>query len=684
MANVKPVKQQDSKDCGVCSMQWIIKYYDGYISLEKIREDTFTDISGTTAYHIITAFNKWGFDASGVLEHDITSNKLIFPLIAHLVLENGLEHFVVVKKVVNDTVYLMDPGIGNNKMTISKFNKLFTGNIILVYPRGSIVKLDKGTTINELFLKILKKEKSLIIKIIITSILWTILLIVCSYYLKIGSNLLSKDINLLKYVMACFLIFTSLKVLTLYIREYYENHLSNLVDVYIYPEFLRHLFHLPLKSVKSRTTGEIVTRMGDLANIKSLFSDIFVSCFIDLLLALISIVILYLINKELFFILLAFIVLYSVLGIIVSKITYKKILKNIDYQTEFNSVIVECVDMFESIKNLNVFKIVLTKIEKSLSKYLLNNYEFSGFFNLSNLGKDLILEICFFIINSYGFWCVYKGELLLVDLFTFNILLSYFIDPVKNIISLLPKYNYIKASFSKISEFINIEEEKLLAKETKMKGDIIFHNVSYSYNNYDYILNNVNLRIKEGTHVLLNGASGCGKSTICKLIYKENELTNGNIYIGNVNLKDLSLSTIRNNILYVSQNEELFTGSIKDNILINREVDDNLFWKVCEICEIDKIVSKKGMRYDSLIEPSSKNLSGGEKQRIILARGLLKKAKVIILDEALSEVDAKLEQQIIKKLRSYFSNQTLIYISHKNQSSSFENIINIGEANGLL
>lgn len=683
MKNFKPIIQKDLKDCGVCCMQWIIAYYKGFISLEKLREDTFTDISGTNAYHIVNAFKRYGFDASGVLEHDLTNSDIYFPCIVHLILENGLEHFVVVKKIIDDTIYLMDPSIGNNKMLISKFNKLFSGNVILVYPRGSIIKMDKGVSIGDLFFQIVNKEKFLIMKIIISSILWSILGIVCSYYLKVGSNLIQSNITLFKYLVLCFSIFTILKVVILYVRNYYENHLSNLVDVYLYPEFLRHLFSIPLKNIKSRSTGEVMTRIEELANIKGLFSEIFVSAFLDSLMMFLSIIILWIINKKLFIILLVFLVIYGLLGFFVSKKLYKKVLENINYQTNFNSLIVESIDMIESIKNLNVENIMLHKQEKCLSKSLFNNYKFSSFINISNLSKDFILEICFFIINSYGFMCVYQNSLSIVDLFTFNIMLSYCIEPVKNMVNLLPKYNYIKASFSKIMEFINIEEEKILAVTSKIKGDITFNNVSYSYNNYDYILNNINLKIKEKTHVLLNGPSGSGKSTICKLIYKENKSNSGTIYIGKENIDDINLSSIRKNILYVSQNEKLFTGSIKDNILLDRKVSEELFLKVCEICEIEEIVSKKRMRYESLIEITN-GVSGGEVQRIILARGLLKNANIIILDEALSEVDLKLEKRIVKKIREYFVNKTIIYISHKDLIDSFECVLNIGGSNGIF
>ena len=684
MKKIKAVIQKDLKDCGVSCMQWIFIYYDGYVSIEKLREDTLTNMNGTSAYHIIEAFKKWNFDSVGVLEHDLTKKNIKFPLIAHVVLENGLEHFVVVKNIYKNTIYLMDPSVGYKKMTIEDFNKLFTGHIIMMFPRSSLLKMDKGITINNLFFEILNKEKGLVIKIIITSLLWTIFSIISSYYLKIGSNLLNQNMKVLKYLILIFFFITMLKISFLYIREYYENHLNNLVDVYLYPAFIKHLFFLPSKNINSRTNGEIITRIDEVGNIKSLFTDIFVSCFLDSTMACISILILFFMNKELTIILFIFIALYSILGIFFSKIIYQKVLQKINYQTEYNSVILESLEMINSIKNLNIINVFLEKIEFVLSKCLFYNFKLNNFLNLSNLSKDIIVDICIFIINSYGFYKIINLEMSVVDLFTYNILLSYCIDPVRNIIALLPKYNYIKASFSKIMEFINIKEENLVDNKEILKGNILLKNVSYSYNNYDYILNDLNITIKENSHVLLNGPSGSGKSTICKLIYGEYDTYKGEIFINDKNIKDINLYSIRRNILYVSQKENLFFGTIKENILAGRNIAGIDFDLVCNICELESIVNKKEMRYNALIDPSFSNLSGGEKQRIVLARGLLKKSNILILDEALSEVDKLLEDKIIKNIRKYYKDKTIIYISHKNQNNNFENIINIGDNYGVV
>ncbi len=684
MQNFKPILQHDFKDCGICCMQWIIIYYGGYITLEKLREDTLTDHNGTNAYQIVETFHKWGFDSLGVLVHDLTNKDLNFPFIAHLKLENGLEHFVVVREIKKKTIYLMDPGIGYQKKNLTNFNKLFTGHVILAKPRDSLIKMKECLTMKKLFTNIFNREKFLVSKIIYLSFIWTIIAILSSFYLKVGSNLISYDKTYFKYLIIAFGIISFLKIISSYFRSYYENHLSNQVDTLVYPDFLNHLFNLPLKNIKSRMPGEIVTRIMDLSSIKSLFTDIFVSSFLDTLLMILSIAILFFLSHKLTLILIIFMIVYSIYGIFVSKAIYYKVLENINYQTDFNSVIYENVTNLESIKNLNIKKIILEKIEIVLSKYLLNNYEFSKFLNNTNLGKNFLLETCFFLINSVGLYLVISKKLDLINLFTFNIVLSYGIEPIKNLIDVIPKFNYIKASFGKITEFLNIEEEKVKEEKKKLMGDIVFKNVSYSYNHYHNVLNNINLTIKDKSHVLLNGPSGSGKSTICHLIYQDYENSEGEIWIGKENIKDIDIYTIRNNILYVGQNEELFAGTIKENILTNRNISNKYFLDICKICEIEDIVSKKSLRYESLVEPASKNISGGEKQRIILARGLLKRANIIILDEALSEVDKKLESKIIRNIRHYFKNKTIIYISHKNQKRLFENIIEIGVKNGLF
>lgn len=209
-----------------------------------------------------------------------------------------------------------------------------------------------------------------------------------------------------------------------------------------------------------------------------------------------------------------------------------------------------------------------------------------------------------------------------------------------------------------------------------INGDIVFEKISFAYDNYNYIIKDFNEIIKTGEKIMIKGKSGSGKSSLCKLITRDFSLNEGNIYINGINIYDYSLSTIKNNVIYVGQKENLYTDTIKNNILFNYK-DETNFDKVCKICLVDLIVNKRKLRYDFGISNDSVNISGGEKQRIILARALLRNSKILILDEALSETDYFMEQTIIKNIIKEYPNKTIIYVTHKKQDNLFNRVINL-------
>ena len=143
MPKIEVVKQRDLKDCGACCIESILKYYDGYVPLEKIRDDTVTNSNGTTAYHIIKALKIYGFDAMGVKVNNILDQNIYLPAIAHVILKNGLQHFVVIYKISSKYVYLMDPAKGKIKMTLKEFQEIWDNILILITPNSNILKYSK-------------------------------------------------------------------------------------------------------------------------------------------------------------------------------------------------------------------------------------------------------------------------------------------------------------------------------------------------------------------------------------------------------------------------------------------------------------------------------------------------------------------------------------------------------------
>lgn len=675
---MKIVRQQDEKDCGVCSLLSIIRYYKGNVPLEQLRLDARTNNEGTTALNLVLASQKYGFDAVGMKVENLNDIKRL-PAIAHLNLKKGYSHYVVIEKVTKDKIILMDPAKGKVVKFLWEFQKEWSGVVLIFYPKQKIMVLKNDVTLFTIFKKVFISEKNLIKIIVLVSFLLTIFTIALGYYFQMFNSLyLNKyPINYLKVLVLVFAIFTCFKLFLTYYRSYLENHLNKNIDCLITSDFLKHLFSLPLNVITSRKSGEILSRVNELTSIKGLITEIFITYTLDFLIVVITTFLLIRISSKLFLILFLTTIFYLFVGIITKKSIFEKAYQNISIESEFNNTVLENIKMINSIKNLDAVDGTLNKIERKLTHYLYDTYKVNTILNKINIFKVSCYEIGFFLINTFGFYFVYKGIINMIDLITFNALLNLYFEPLKNIVDSIPKYSFMKASITKINDFLGVRAE-ILGEKTSTDGyDISINNLNYSYNKYQNVLKSVNLNIKEGEFVLLQGTSGSGKSTLCSILNKYITDYSGDILFGKMNYKDLSIKTIRENIVYVGQNENIFTGSIKENITFGNKVSDLNFDKICKICKVDDVANKKTFRYESLIGSDEGNISGGEKQRIILARAVLKDFNVLILDEALSEVDIKLELEILKNIRDNYKDKTIIYISHKKYPNVFDKVISM-------
>lgn len=671
------VNQRDTKDCGACSLQSIIRYYGGYVPLDRIREDTFTSKEGTSIYHLVKASKKYGLGAIAKEYNNKCLSHVTLPIIAYIKQKNGYTHFVCLYEYNDKYVTIMDPAKGIEKLEIDSFNDIFTGIVIEFSPSDHVIYLSKGKSIYYLLALIIKDNKSLCINILLASILIIFFTIINNFFMKvIFKYLFISDFDLIKILFYLFFIVIVFKLFFEYTRSYYINHLNKNIDVYIIKDFLYHLLNLPFKFIKNHNSGEILSRFNEIKSIKEILSEIVLSVFLDYFLALGVFIILFFINYKMSLYLIIIMIMYLLFIILENKYIYIRSKNNIDLQTSLNNRITDNINMLESIKNLNNIKYVFENLEELSCSYLYDNYTFTSIVNTSSLLKKLFIEINIFLINVLGFILVYKNKLLLIDLITFNSLVYYIINPVKSFPILLIKYNFIKASFNKIMELIDLEEENIITEENFIMGDIIYQNVSFSYDDYHLMFKNFNLGILKGSKIIIKGKSGCGKSTLCKMLCGINNPTQGKISINGKDIRDYNIYTLRKYITYVGQNEALYSDSIKNNILFFKE-DNEMFDKVCQICLIDEIIDKKTFRYDEMIDNYSNNISGGEKQRIILARALLKNSHILILDEALSETDYYTERKILKNIINFFKDKTLIYITHKNQDNLFERIINL-------
>ena len=254
--------------------------------------------------------------------------------------------------------------------------------------------------------------------------------------------------------------------------------------------------------------------------------------------------------------------------------------------------------------------------------------------------------------------------------------LNYTLNSCNNIIKFIEDIPSFIISYNRIEELFNISFENfnnsLFYKSYNMGGDIVFNNLNYSIDN-KVIFKDVNLIIKNKDKVLLFGSSGSGKSTLMKMLLRYIEVPYSMIKISNIDINHYHLDVIRKYISYISSNELLYNDSIYNNICMNNGISNDEFLDIVRICRLNTFVGDSLDNYYQIIEENGFLFSGGERQRIILARSLIRKSSIYIFDESFSQIDIELTNQIIKDLFVYLKDKTVIVISHRQNSKKYFN-----------
>jgi len=668
------------KTCGVSCLEMIIKYYKGFVKKSTLLEMTKTNKDGTTAFHLNETLTKLGFNSKGVkcnLE-DITKENIILPCIANVIINNSYKHFIVIYEINFKKKYLIiaDPNDKIKKLTYKDFDKIFNNTLLIFYPIKNI-PIENNISNFKFILKLLKPYKRTLINIFILSIFITIFSILTSFYTEYminGVNLFSKY-NIMITFCIFFLIYI-LKIVTDYIRNKLLIFINQKLDLSLTIDAYNKIINLPYDYYHNRSTGDILSRINDLDNVRDMISKVALSLFIDLPLTIISLIVLYIINETLFMIGLVILVLYFII-IILFRWSFNDYIMQIKLKkSESTSYMIETISGFETVKGTHLEESVVEKFEKKYVKFLKEIFNYQNLYFLHDLFKELINNIGFIVITLIGCLLVVEDKLSIGALFTFSSLLLYFLEPIKNIINLDNVIKEAKHSLRRVLDIITYDKkENGIINEFK-NGDIKINDLSFTFNDRDYILKNINLNIKEKSKVMIVGKSGSGKSTLLKLLMKYYSINNNKIFINNIDINNYSNKVINDNILYLSQNEILFNDTLYNNLVFD-DSNKSILLDITKMCHVEEIIDNN-LGFNMIIEENGFNLSGGERQRIMLARTLLKKFNILIIDEGLNQVDINLERKILKNIFKYFKDKTIIVISHRlDNLDLFDNLVEI-------
>lgn len=674
------VLQEGPYDCAAASLLSIIKYYNGYLNLESIREIISTSKGGTTAYDLIEGSKEIGFNSYGkkVSFVDIGKNKELFPVIAH-VRKNNMYHFIVIYKINsnNKEFEIMDPSIGYIKISFKDFETIYLGTLLFFSKEKDMPKERKENKLLKMIITSLLKDKKIIIILSLLTLITFIFSLLDTLYYKIIIDGKITSINVLYKFLLIFTIFIIIKNSFIYLRNKLSIKINHKIELLINKETLKRLFCLPYHYFKNKSTGEITSRLNDLDSLRELLSNLILNTFVDILLVFISLILMFILNKKLTIV--TFIILLIYIAIV--KVFKNKLNTNIrliqDSKGHYNHSLIESIEALESIRNLNIKNKKIEELESSYRTTSNLNKNLSFSYNTQHFLKNITYDIGLIILLSIGVTMVQKNLITMGDLMILYMIISYFITIIRTLLDKEVEISYALKNLNKVNNML-IEQDIEIITDSKLSGDIIINNLQYKYCSNSKTICIDNLKIKEKDKVLITGKSGSGKSTILKVILKYLPNYKGIIQIGNKDLKIINNEVLNNSITYIGQNEKLFTSTFKDNIILNRNINESEYEKVLKICELDKLRDNRKFKDDFIIEESGFNISGGEYQRIVLARALLKNSNYIFIDEALSEVNINLEKQIMKNILKEFQDKTIIYISHKEEIKElFKTIYNL-------
>lgn len=669
------VKQHDLTDCGAACLATIALHYDLKIPISKIRESAGTDSFGTTVFGMLKASRELGFKSKAVrmTNLELVSKKLILPAIAHVVVREKYLHYMVINEISNDKIIVSDPDKGVVTYTKDEFMKIWTGVIIMLKPQQLLKVDEKNPNVLMKFLKIILDQKALLINVVLASTIITIFGMLSGFYFKvlmdnILPNSLSKSLVIVSIGVIALEIF---KVILGYFRSLELTYLSQNIDITILLGYYRHVIKLPLNFFSSRKVGEILSRFDDASNIKDILSQAILTIFIDLPMAIFGGIVLYLQSSELFIVTFIPIVLYIVLGILFKDIIRKQNRDYMEKNAEVNSYIIQTLHGIETIKGFSGEVAVEEETEKKFARFINSVIKFSFTMNRFNSLKSAVDTIFSTGIIWYGATLVLNGNISIGLLLSFNALLAYFIGPVQRIINIQPEIQKAMVAAERLEEILVLEVEQSDEKYTRLlldniKGDISFENINFRYGTRKKVLENFNLSINAGSRVAIVGESGSGKTTIAKLLMSFYRTEDGNIKIDDKNIEDIDIESLRSKIAYVSQESFFFADTIENNLTFsNPELTYEEMIKVCKYFQIHDYINELPLRYNTKLDENGGNLSSGQKQRLALARALIRKPDILILDEATSNLDSVTERIIEETLSKYYNDITTIIISHR-------------------
>ncbi|SFO51935.1 colicin V processing peptidase. Cysteine peptidase. MEROPS family C39 [Candidatus Pantoea varia] len=663
------LRQTQAAECGLTCIGMIAGFYGHHIDMVSLRQRFPTSLKGSTLANIMSFAQRMGLGSRAVrLELD-ELNKLNLPCILHW----DMNHFVVLKDIKKNKLIIHDPARGVRKVPMDEASASFTGVALELYPAATFEKKDEKKSISMLSLiRNVSGIGSAFMQVALLSLTLEFFGIITPFYMQwvIDQVLVSADRDLLTLLGVAFICITLFQNLISALRSWVTTWFSSMLSVQWSSNLCAHLLGLPLNYFEERHVGDILSRFGSIGTIQSTLTGRFISSIFDGVMALITLGVIFTYNATLTFVVIGLFLLYA----LIRWISFEPFRQANEDQLMASAVVQS--QLLESIRGVQAIKLN-NKQDLRVSTYTnetvestnkgITTQKLSIFFStlqgtISGVGKIVLIWLAAAQVLDGNFT---SG--MLVAFISFS---DQFITRSAGLINALIEFKMLRLHGERLSDIVLSEKEQNMESNvalTEDKGpvrlDISALSFRYSSNDPE-IFTNFNLSIEAGESVAIIGPSGQGKTTLAKLLLGLLKPDSGCININGIDHTKLGMTYYRDLIGSVMQNDMMFAGSIMDNIsFFDSNLDKAQVERAARIAQIHSDIMAMPMGYNSMVGDMGSSLSGGQVQRVILARALYRQPRVLILDEATSHLDVARESAINDAIKHM--SVTRIIIAHR-------------------
>ncbi|MGQ5524149.1 peptidase domain-containing ABC transporter [Chitinimonas sp. PSY-7] len=662
--------QSEASECGLASLAMIANYHGHHTDLLTLRRRFTLSLKGATLGQVIQFANLLHLAGRPLRVELDALEHLQTPCILHW----DLNHFVVLKRAGPKWVEIHDPAYGLRKLQYEEVSKHFTGVALELSPTPQFEKKEEVQPIRlgQLVGQVVGMRRA-IAQVLALSLGLEVLAVLAPFFQQwvIDGVIVSQDRDLLQVLAIGFFLLMLIQMAIQTFREWVVIYFSTTLSLQWVSGLFTKLTRLPMRYFETRHMGDVVSRFGSIQAIQSVLTTTALSALFDGLMAVVALGMMLLYSVKLAMISFTALAIY----ILVRWVAYAPFKAANEEQIVHSAK--EQSHFLESVRGIQTIKL-FNREDQRRSQWLnlvvnttnraLATQRLGVIFHTAN---GLVFGIEGILVTYFGAMMVMDNQFTIGMIFAYGAYKAQFSGRVGSLVDLFFQIRMLRVHCDRLADIVLTEPEPHREAGqvlTTALPSIELRNIRFRYADTDaWVLDGLNLHINAGESVAIVGASGCGKTTLLKVLLGLVQPNEGDVLVGGVPLKRLGLSSYRDMIATVMQDDQLFAGSIEDNIaFFNDVVDKERVEAVARLAAIHDDISAMPMGYQTLIGDMGAALSGGQKQRLLLARALYKQPRILFLDEATSHLDVVRERQVNEAIRSL--SLTRVVIAHRSET----------------